>query len=287
MFSIQFRQAVSIAAVCIGLCWRIAVAGDPAPAHWDARIAEYAPDGDVSNHTQLVPRIAIKGPLDRVPIKITPALGEKHTFHMSADPSLDVTCSRIGRSGDKDIYRVVISSRTGERDQVKTIELGEHRVLLWQRGASRLIIEPAKPKEEVERDLELAKRGDLPPPAVPNAALVTYGRNGHWKSVACFGAHEAKSESKSGPVHISLTATFSSRVGTTIARDGKPPLEVHCERWGRKGNKDIYRFEFSSDWRSPSEKKFIELGDKPVLILNEPDNRLMLEPTPPRDGPKQ
>ncbi len=259
-------------------------AADPPPAHWDARIAEYGPDGDVCNYTQLLRRIAIKGPHDKVPIKVAPALGEKHTLHMSADPSLDVTCSRIGRSGDKDIYHVVISSRTGEQDQVKTIELGEHRILLWQRGESRLIIEPTKPKEELERDLELAKRGELPPPAFPNAALVTFGRNGHWKSVACFDASEAKSESKSGPVHLSMTATFSSRVGATIARDGKPPLKVHCDRWGRKGNKDVYRFEFRSDWRLPPEMKFIELGDKPVVVLDEPDNRMMLQPTPPSDA---
>jgi hypothetical protein len=273
------RYALLIAATFMGVCCRIALA-DPPPAHWGARIVEYGPDGDVSNSLLLVPRIAIKNSVDKEPIKITPPLGTQHTFQMSADPSLKVTCSRIGRTGDKDIYRVVITSKTGAKDQVKTIELGDNRVLLWQRGSSRLIIEPKEPKEEIEQDRELAARGELPAPAFPHAALVNYGRNGRWKSIMDLGPVDSpKSESKPSPFRFSFKINHLV-MGTAITREGKPPLKVRFERWGRKGNKDVYRFEFSSE-SQPPEKVLIELGDKPVLVLDEPDNRLMLEPTPP------
>jgi hypothetical protein len=283
MDSTVVRCTLLFAALSLGLCCRIAAA-DPPPAHWDARIVEYGPDGDVCNSLQLVPRITIANSLVKESIKITPALGMEYTFPLSADPSLTVTCSRIARSGDKDLYRVAISSKTGEKAQIKTIELGDHRVLLWQRGSSRLIIEPSKPKEEVERDRELAKRGELPPPAFPNAALVTYGRNGRWKSIMQLAPpEEPQTESKPAPFKLSVKLS-SLAMSTTIARKGEPPLKVRCERWARKGKKDVYRFEFSSEGKSAPEKKLIELGDRPVLVVDEPDNRMMLEPTPPKDG---
>jgi hypothetical protein len=268
-----------MAALLTGLCCRMAAA-DPPPAHWDARIVEYGPDGDVTNSLQLVPDITIKNSLDKDAFKLTPQLGIKYTFQLSADPSMRVTCSRIGRTGNKDLYRVVISSRTAAREEVKTIELGDNRVLLWRRGSSRLILEPTKSKEELERDRQLAARGKLPPAAFPNAALVNYGRNGRWKSISSLGSSEPeKTVSKSPPIRLSFS--FSSiAVTTTITRDGQPPLKVRCERWGRKGNKDVYRFEIRSESDSAIETKLVELGDKPVVVLDEPDNRLMLQPMP-------
>ena len=280
MCSTLSRYSLLIAAIFTGLRCTTAAA-DPPPAYRDARIVEYGPDGDVAHSFQLVPRITIKNSIDNERTKVTPPLGMICTFRLNADPSLEVTCSRIGRSGNKDTYRVAIGSKTGEKEQVKTIELGENRVLLWQRGSSRLIIEPTKPKEEVERERELVARGELPPPAFPHAALVTYGRDGRWKSIMQFGPPEPpQSYSKHERLQLSVKLNAVA-MNTTITRDGKPPLKVRCERWGRKGNKDVYRFEFSSDWKAPPEKKLIELGDKPILIVDEPDDRLMLEPTAP------